>query len=126
MQSLSYHNRIFRGIENYETGDLNSETRFYYHQTGDVVYGEIMGGQVARGSLLAIVDEDDSLNMVWHYASRDGRIVRGTCRSTPTVLPDGRLRLDEVWQIDGGDAGQSVIEEIDSSGKSEEAGSKSV
>jgi hypothetical protein len=112
LTALNYHNRIFRGVENYDSGDLNLDTRFYYHQSGNVVYGEILGGEIARGSLLALIAQDDSLDMVWHYASRDGRIVRGTCHSTPTILPDGRLRLDERWQIEGGEAGKSAIEEI--------------
>jgi len=126
LSELSYHNRIFKGIENYDDGDLNPDTRFVYHQSGRVVYGDIVGGRVAHGSLLAIVGEDNSLDMVWHYANYNGEIVRGTCKSTPTVLTDGRLRLDEKWQIDGGEAGESAIEEIDSGSELDRIRSESV
>jgi hypothetical protein len=38
----------------------------------------------------------------------------GKCRSTLTILPDGRYHLDESWQwtSSDGSSGQSAIEEI--------------
>jgi len=38
----------------------------------------------------------------------------GVCRSTPELLPDGRIRLHEKWQWTCGDraSGESIIEEI--------------
>jgi hypothetical protein len=41
-------------------------------------------------------------------------VLTGKCRSIPEILPDGRLRLREVWQWTSGDfsRGASVIEEL--------------
>jgi hypothetical protein len=38
----------------------------------------------------------------------------GICRSTPEILPDGRIRLHEKWQWTSGDrsSGESIVEEI--------------
>ena len=112
MRKIDYDGRVFKGIENYHDGDLNPDTRFYYRQEKNIVWGEITGGNVADGSLLAVVRDDGSLDMSWHYVNKNGALFRGSCYSTPEVLQDGRLRLHETWQIDGGEAGRSVIEEI--------------
>ena len=42
----------------------------------------------------------------------------GECRSVPTLLPDGRLRLDEEWRWTTGDrsSGRSIVEELRDSG----------
>lgn len=112
MAKINYDGRVFKGVENYHDGDLNPDTRFHYHQKGDVVWGEVIGGDVACGSLLAAVREDGSLDMSWHYVNTKGKLIRGLCHSIPEVLSDGRLRLLEEWLIDGGEAGRSAIEEI--------------
>jgi hypothetical protein len=45
-----------------------------------------------------------------------GELMTGICRSTPEILPDGRIRLHESWQWTSGDEsrGFSVVEEGDS------------
>ena len=47
--------RTFFGTVNYDDGDLNLETRFTYHQRGNAVWGEVTGGQVVAGNLVAEV-----------------------------------------------------------------------
>jgi hypothetical protein len=48
------------------------------------------------------------------HLNRRSEWMTGQCRSTPTVLADGRYRVNESWQWTSGDcsAGESVIEEI--------------
>jgi hypothetical protein len=43
----------------------------------------------------------------------DGQVVIGRCRSVPTTLPDGRIRLHERWERYGAHAasGVSYLEE---------------
>jgi len=41
-----------------------------------------------------------------------GETVAGVCVSTPTLLPDGRVRLTEHWRRLDGSSGVSHIEEI--------------
>ena len=111
--SISYDNRRFRSIANSETGDVGSETIFHYHQDDDVVWAEYWGGEIVRGTLIAKVRPDDSLDMRYQHVNRKGDLMTGICRSIPELLPDGRIRLHETWQWTCGDhsSGESVIEE---------------
>ncbi|HEX6280506.1 MAG TPA: hypothetical protein VFZ49_10905 [Pyrinomonadaceae bacterium] len=112
--SISYDNRRFRSVTTSETGEVSFETVFYYHQNADIVWAEYSGGQVERGSLVALVLDDGSLDMRYQHINVKGELMTGRCRSTPEVLSDGRLRLHEKWQWTSGDrsSGESIIEEI--------------
>lgn len=113
MSELSYDNKRFRGVVNYDGGDLTKEVLFHYHQKDHTVWGTCEGGRVRFGTLIANVLDDDKLDMVWQYLNIDGEFVSGRCLSVPEQLPDGRLRLHESWTTTvGGPAGSSVIEEI--------------
>jgi len=111
--SIDLNGRVFWGVENYDSGDLNADTRFHYHQLGSAVWGRMVGGGIAYGSLAARL-VDKSLQMRWHYVTPEGEVVSGSCRSTIETLADGRYRLNEEWLIDGPELteGRSVIEEI--------------
>ncbi|MEE8577712.1 MAG: n-acetylglutamate synthase [candidate division Zixibacteria bacterium] len=114
MASINYDNRYFVGKINYDSGDFTREVVFRYRQKDRVVWGSFEGGRVLHGNFVAKVLDDDSLDMVWQYLNKDGVLRRGTCRSQPEVLPDGRLRLNESWECTGddGESGTSTIEEI--------------
>jgi hypothetical protein len=111
---VSYDDRFFVGVVNYDRGDLTKETVFRYRQKNKVVWGSFEGGGALHGNFVARVLEEDKLDMRWQYLSRDGEFRCGTCISTPEILPDGRLRLHESWTITshGNEEGTSVIEEI--------------
>jgi hypothetical protein len=108
--------RTFLGAVNYDDGDLNQETRFTYHQRGNAVWGEVTGGQVVAGSLVAAVRDDGALDMCWMYINFRAEVVAGVGVSVPDVLPDGRIRLSETWEVtkgpNAGLKGTSVIAEI--------------
>jgi len=112
--SISYDNRRFRSVSNSEIGEVSFETVFHYHQSADIVWAEYSGGAVERGSLIALVLDDDSLDMRYQHINVKGELMTGRCHSTPELLPDGRVRLHETWQWTSGDlsSGESVIEEI--------------
>ena len=112
--AVNYNGRIFRGVENYDSGDLNPDTRFHYHQRGKNVWATIAGGLVRIGTLIADLRDDGSLVMVWQYLNTKNEFISGTCFSRLEVLPDGRYRLHESWNIHGPDGitGESVIEEV--------------
>ncbi|MCB2230462.1 n-acetylglutamate synthase [bacterium] len=114
MSKFDFNRRRFRGIENYDDGDLTGEVLFTYHQDGKFVWGEFSGGRVARGNLVARMREDGVIDMLWQYVNIDANLVGGICLSKPEVLPDGRYRVHESWSITvGGDGmGTSVIEEV--------------
>lgn len=112
--SWSYDNRIFRAVANAAHGEASESTLFHYHQNGAIVWADYAGGDIVLGHLVATMADDGSLNMRYHHVNRAGALMTGVCRSTPEVLPDGRLRLHEDWHWTCGDgsSGHSVVEEI--------------
>jgi hypothetical protein len=114
MMTINYNNRTFRSVSNSETGEAGAETLFHYRQEGRIVWAEYSGGQIVRGQLIAACGEDGVLEMRYQHINARGELMTGTCHSTPEVLPDGRLRLNEKWRWTSGDRseGESVIEEL--------------
>lgn len=112
--AIDYDGRVFGSVSNSATGEVGSATRFYYHQQGALVWADYSGGSIARGALLATVDDQGCLDMRYQHVNVRGDLMTGTCRSTPQVLPDGRYRLHEKWTWTCGDhaSGDSVIEEL--------------
>lgn len=112
--SVSYEGRRFRSVENSGTGEVGPETVFAYRQSGDVVSATYEGGGVRSGVLIAKVDSEGNLDARYAHVNASGGLMTGECRTTPEVLPDGRLRLHEEWRWTSGDgsSGRSVVEEI--------------
>ena len=111
---INYHNRRFRPIQNTENGETSSETIFHYEQEGNIVTSEYNGGQIVKGSLIAVVSENGELDMRYQQVNTKGELMTGICKSTPEILPDGRIRLYEKWKWTSGDfsEGESILEEI--------------
>lgn len=111
---INYDKRIFKSVSNSETGEVSDETRFYYHQKGNVVWAEYRGGEIIFGNLIAKVFEDDSLEMSYQHLNMQGELMTGKCLSKPEILENGKIRLHENWQWTSGDfsKGESIIEEI--------------
>ena len=111
---IHYDGRRFRSVENSETGEAGPETVFSYGQSGDVVSATYGGGDVRLGTLVATVDSGGNLDARYGHVNTSGELMTGECRTTPEVLPDGRLRLHEEWRWTSGDrsSGTSVVEEI--------------
>jgi hypothetical protein len=111
---MDYNNKLFRVKENTDNGETSSETIFHYKQEGNVVTSEYSGGEIRKGHLIALVDENGNLDMRYHQINTKGELLTGICKSTPEVLPNGKIRLHEKWQWTSGDHsfGESIIEEI--------------
>ena len=116
---IDYEGRVFASVANTANGDVGEETVFHYHQEGDLVWADYAGGSVRKGHLLGTVGADGGLTFTYHHVRDGGGQMTGECRSTLTVLPDGRYRLDENWRWTCGDGsgGRSTIEEKDSDSK---------
>ena len=114
MSKINYDNRRFKSVSNSSTGEVSSETTFYYHQTNDVVWATYNGGAIKFGTLVAKVLESNALEMRYSHVNSNGELMTGECVSTPEILPDNRIRLHEKWHWTSGDfsAGESIIEEI--------------
>ena len=111
---INYNDRRFRPVQNSANGEVSEETIFHYKQEDKVLTCTYSGGRIRHGHLIALVDEAGCIDMRYHQVNDHGELMTGTCRSTPEVLPNGRIRLHETWQWTSGDgsSGSSVLEEI--------------
>ncbi len=111
---INYDKRVFKSVQNSETGEVSGETRFYYHQKGNVVWAEYQGGEIIFGNLIAKVFDDDSLEMSYQHLNKQGELMSGKCLSKPEILPTKKIRLHEKWQWTCGDfsEGESIVEEV--------------
>lgn len=111
---IKYHNKTFRPAAASINGDVNTETVFIYRQDGNIVTASYAGGNVLSGHLIALADEQGNLDMRYHHINTQNELMTGTCTSTPVVLGNGKIILNEKWQWTSGDMsrGESVIEEI--------------
>ena len=111
---INYHNRKFKPVTNSENGETSAETIFHYKQSGNILTAEYSGGKIIYGHLLGTVDDKGNIDMRYHQVNLSGEIMTGICKSTPEVLPDGKIRLHEKWQWTSGDMskGESVVEEV--------------
>ena len=64
------------------------------------------------GRLVGTCRPDGVIAASYCYLTPAGDAVAGSCLSTPTVLPDGRIRLAEQWRRLDGSVGVSEIEEV--------------
>ena len=116
------HDRYFRSVSTSAGGDVDASTLFHYRQRGDIVWATYDGGHVAHGTLIARVLADGRLDMGYQQVGTDRVLKCGRCISSPRLLDDGRLALEEVWQWTEGasGAGESRLEEVapdDATGK---------
>lgn len=111
---INYDGRKFISKQNTENGEVSSDTVFQYHQKGDLVWGEYTGGSVRQGNLIARADKNGHLEMRYQHINENNEFMTGICLSKPEVLPNGKLRIYEVWRWTCKDysKGSSIIEEI--------------
>ena len=111
MSTINYDHRRFR-LEHERA--VSNGTLFHYYQSGNVVWVTYEGGTVQYGQAIAKVNDASVLDLRYQHITTDGAIQTGTCISTPEVLPDGRLRLTEVYQSTSGNQapGVSIAEEV--------------
>lgn len=111
----SVDRKVFKPVSNTGSGEVDSETRFYYRQFGNIVTATYEGGNIAAGQLIAKMLPNGQLDMRYHHVNTKGELMLGTCLSTPRRLPDGRLAFTEEWQWLSGDqsSGRSEIEEVE-------------
>ena len=106
-----YDGKVFIPKVNSENGEVSDKTVFNYHQKGNILWAEYMGGEIIRGNLLGIADNDGTLNFYYHHINQKHEVKIGKCRSIPHVRDDGKLELHEEWQWLNGDksSGTSVL-----------------
>ncbi len=107
----NYNNKTFRTAINTENGETGSETVFHYRQEGNVLTSEYAGGRIHKGHLIGLVDENGNIDMRYHQVNEKGELMTGICRSEPSILPNGKISLQESWEWTSGDRskGKSVL-----------------
>jgi hypothetical protein len=107
----SLDGRVFRVAEMAEAGEASAATVFEYHEEDGVVWARYQGGAVLLGFLVGTRD-GDILDFRYSQLNESGETSNGRCSTTISVLPDGRLRLSEVWAWESKPgAGTSAAEE---------------
>ena len=110
-ERVSLDGRIFRMAETAAEGEAGAATVFEYHEEGDLVWARYEGGAVRLGFLVGTRD-GDRLEFRYSQLNASGETSSGRCSTTISVLPDGRLRLDEAWAWESKPgAGTSAAEE---------------
>ncbi|UGB33245.1 n-acetylglutamate synthase [Metabacillus sp. B2-18] len=111
---INYHGRTFVSVNNSANGEVSSNTFFDYKQDGKIISASYQGGEIVKGTLIGIVNEDGSLEFRYNHVNINHELRGGQCKSTPEVLPDGRIRLHEKWKWTDSDQseGESIIEEV--------------
>ncbi len=113
MAMLNYDGRRFHSTAAETTAGDGTGVVGHYHQDGDVLWGEFSGGLVALGSLAGTCRADGVIHFAYCQVLTDSSVMAGMCTSIPTVLADGRIRLEEHWERFAPHAGQgiSILEE---------------
>jgi hypothetical protein len=92
----SIDGRHFAADADVVAGEVSTDTVFVYHEHDGEVWGDYAGGSIRRGHLLG-TRTGDRLDFRYVQLNTAGQTSTGHCVSTVTVLPDGRLQLDETW-----------------------------
>ena len=97
-----------------ENGEVSSDMVFYYKQTNNVLICRYQGKNILEGHLIGLVDDAGIIQMSYHQVNLNGELMTGVCCSTPQILDNGKIRLNEEWQWTSGDQskGSSVLEEV--------------
>lgn len=111
---INYHNKTFRPIDLSANSESSGETIFLYTQEGNILMAAYSGGKILKGQLIGLVDQEGNIDMRYHQVNNRGELMTGICKSTPELLPNGKIRLHESWEWTSGDKtkGHSVIEEL--------------
>jgi len=101
---INYDGRRFRPADDATAGDRVA----VYRQDGNVLWGEFSGGHASRGALTGTCGPDGTLEFTYCMVLDTGELVSGRCASSPRVLDDGRIQLDEVWERYGANASSGI------------------
>lgn len=111
---ISYEGRIFVPERNTENGEVDGDTRFYYHQSGNMLWADYDGGEIRKGHLIGTVSETGELDFYYQHINERNEIRAGMCHSVPKMLENGKFQLTEEWQWLNGDKskGSSMLVEL--------------
>lgn len=111
---INYDGRRFVSVNNSENGEVSSQTVFEYRQEGVILTASYSGGDIIKGLMIGLVNDDGSIAFRYNHINRNNEIRGGSCNSTPEILSNGRIRLHEKWKWNDKEYsdGESIVEEI--------------
>ena len=110
--AISLDGRVFVGLENAESGEVGTRTHFEYHQEDSIIWAEYSGGEVLRGYLVG-TRKDDTLDFRYTHLNAQMETANGVCSSVISILPDGRVALNEDWAWESRpETGSSIVVEV--------------
>lgn len=111
---INYHNKKFKPLSSSKNSETTTETVFIYKQDGNILTSSYKGGNIVKGHLIGLVDDNGTINMRYHQINTNGELMTGICISKPEITLNGKIKLHETWQWTSGDKskGSSVLEEI--------------
>ncbi len=114
MHRFNLDRKTFLSVRNTGTGEAGKDTRFYYYQEGELIWGEYGGGHIIKGFLIGKTTGENSISFTYQHINTERQSRIGFCESIITTLPHGKLHLDEHWRwLDGAqESGESAIEEV--------------
>ena len=86
---IGYDKRKFRGRSYSSNGEVDGETLFYYHQDGDLLWGEYAGGLILSGHIEGTVHDGGPLTFLCHH--------RNTERACAKILQGPGRYIDPLW-----------------------------
>lgn len=106
--------KVFRSLANTDNGEVDGDTRFQYHQKGDIVWATYEGGQVRFGTLSGYMETNGDLHFRYQHQNLAGEFMTGKCHSIPSESTNDKIRYEEHWTWTSGDqsSGTSMIEEV--------------
>lgn len=108
----SLDGRVLVDVTNDPVGDVGSNTRFEYHQDGDLIWARYSGGAVRLGYLVG-TRNSDSLDFRYTHVTTDGIMASGHCQSELRFGEDGQIESHERWKwTSKSGSGTSVIREV--------------
>lgn len=94
---MNLDGKIFRGRENYDTGDFDETVIFTFSQRNAVVTATFEGQQIEHGVLLGAMTDAGTLSGHWMYLNKQHQPSLGVFESTIEFSPSGRIVLKEHW-----------------------------
>lgn len=96
--NINYNLKTFVPKSNSEHEEVSEQTVFTYYQEEHLFYAEYSGGEIEKGYMIGLVNEQDELDFYYQHVNIHGEIKLGKCHSIPHVLENGKIELQEEWQ----------------------------
>ena len=113
MSDFNFVNKRLTLTQNFESGQVNSETVFEYKQQDNLVTADYFGGTIKYGKIIADLKEDE-LNMLYQCLTTDNQLKAGKAIAKISMTDKGKikLRLNWEWLTNGNEKGVSEYIEI--------------